>query len=123
MKRFALLFAVVALGATGLSYWSGRSLEREFQAGMRTLGERPDFPGQVETTYRRGVFQSTATTTVAWAAPGAPPITMEHRIVHGPIPWAGLRHGARPGSTCTPASSTVAPTSTTASRRSSTCWR
>jgi uncharacterized protein YdgA (DUF945 family) len=99
MKRLALFLAVAALGATAFSYYHGLQIEREFHAGMSGLDERPEFPAEVQTTYDRGVFQSTATTRVTWATPTLPALTLEHRIAHGPIPWAALRQGGRPGST------------------------
>jgi uncharacterized protein YdgA (DUF945 family) len=93
MKRLALFVIATAVVVSGLSYYSGMRIERDLKTGMTALAEGSDFPGQISTTYER------AKSELRFASANAPALTLEHRIAHGPIPWAGLRHGARPGST------------------------
>ncbi len=99
MKRFAVALTLFAVVAVGLSYYSGLQIERDFQTAMAKLTEQPDFPGEVTTTYERGVFHSGAETAIRLSAGAAPMMTMTHRIAHGPIPWTGLGQGASPGET------------------------
>ncbi len=99
MKRLALFAVAAALVVTGLSYYSGTRIERDFETGMAALSGGADFPGQISTRYERGLFGSTAKSEFRMPGAQQPAARIEHSIAHGPIPWAGLRHGARPGST------------------------
>ena len=98
MKRIALFLVVAAIACSGLSYYNGLRLERDFQAGLQQVLAEAGTPGvEIQTDYERGFFQSSAVSTLNWS--GSAALTVRHRIAHGPIPWAGLRHGARPGRT------------------------
>ena len=98
MKRIALVLVVVVGGICALAYWNGLRIERGFQENMeQALENGADLPGfDVTQSFERGFFGSTAQATLQSTA-GGPALRLEHRIAHGPIPWAGLRHGGKLG--------------------------
>lgn len=98
MRKLKLLVVVLLGLVLVLPYWVGREAEKVFVGKAAALSRSNDWQVDVQVvSYERGWYRSTAQTrlTVRGAKPDEG-LTLNHDIVHGPVPLGDVVHGKLP---------------------------
>lgn len=85
MKKSIIVLLLIVTAGAGSPYWVGQQIEEKIPEFLERAAQVGQFNVEL-TSYDRGVFRSTATTTISFQGVKTEKIVLQHSIWHGPLP-------------------------------------